>query len=137
MAVNPDDYEQRGKYWYRKDLPSGRSMPREWKICEGCGVLSLIGYRCRFCSHNCNPPPPTFWGEDHPLWRGDEAQYHVKHMRLYRARGKADMCIFGCEASMYHWASMTGNLGDVHDYAPMCVPCHKRYDLAVLSMIRS
>jgi hypothetical protein len=47
---------------------------------------------------------------------------------VYRERGKAAECIWGCQAPCYEWANLTGDYLDVWDYAPMCKPCHKRFD---------
>ena len=54
-----------------------------------------------------------------------------KHQRLYRVRGKAESCVWGCSSSRYEWANLTGNYDNADDFAPMCKQCHARYDAAV------
>ena len=38
---------------------------------------------------------------------------------------------------MYHWSNKSGRyLHDIRDWQRLCVPCHKRYDLARLTRLR-
>ena len=72
-------------------------------------------------------------GPQHHSWKGDDATYTALHNRVYRRRGKADHCE-QCgkddPAERYEWAQKHGTDGtDVNDYIPMCVPCHRTYDL--------
>src|SRR6202022_1352066 len=107
-----------GKYVYK----AGTRTPYEWKACANCGTVALITVKGRFCSMSCRSS-----GSNNSRWKGDEATYLSKHFRVYAARGAAKTCIFGCEASTFEWANLTGNYGDIEDYAPMCTSCHQRY----------
>jgi hypothetical protein len=73
-------------------------------------------------------------GTAHWNWVGDAAGYQAQHQRLWKARGRADHCAWGCESSLYDWANLTGDYGDPWDYASMCRSCHVRYDDARRSM---
>lgn len=82
-------------------------------------------------------------GADHPNWAGDDATYSGLHIRLRRSLGPASAhpCAFGCGAIARHWSydhvdpgervSSTGvpYSTDPAHYRPLCVPCHKRFDL--------
>lgn len=119
-----------GQHWYR--IGGGRTS-YAWRICDGCGELRLIKYsNGRFCSRRCILTGKS--GADARYWLGGEAGYVAMHGRVYRTRGKATECLWGCQATRYDWASLTGNYGDVWDYAQMCRGCHKRYDGALWMM---
>lgn len=69
-------------------------------------------------------------GDRNHVWTGDEASYLAAHKRVYRARGKPQLCEH-CGANddrMYHWANVSGRYTDVSDYIRLCVPCHRAYD---------
>jgi hypothetical protein len=128
------NFEQRGQFWYR---PGSTSHPYEWKTCEGCGRLRLIQRRSdptrgRFCSRSCLTRSRTGTAAAH--WRGDDAEYTGQHFRVYRERGKAAECVWGCQADHYEWANLTGDYLDVWDFASMCRRCHKRFDGAIRMM---
>lgn len=75
-------------------------------------------------------------GPTHPLWKGAEASYKALHRRVYRARGKAAECV-QCHAGgrKYEWATLHGTDGtDVRQYIPPCIPCHRTYDFARLTL---
>lgn len=127
-----DDFERAGSagYYYRRAGP--RKHRYFLRDCEGCGrpclvrVDALEAGHGRFCSISCAQ------AEDrHPAWRGDGAGYKAAHDRVYRIRGKAASCVWGCQAGRYDWANLTGDLLNPDDYAPMCRSCHRRYDGAV------
>lgn len=65
-------------------------------------------------------------------WRGDVAGYQALHLRVASARGKPMQCEWcgSTEERRYEWANLTGDYGDVNDYARLCVSCHRRYDAA-------
>jgi hypothetical protein len=85
-------------------------------------------------------------GADHPDWKGDKAGYTAVHDRL-RRRMKLTVCaICGAEAKhhaydhadpeeQYCWQGncLVAYSTDLSHYFPSCVPCHKRFDLAVSS----
>lgn len=84
-------------------------------------------------------------GEDHQGWTGDAATYGAVHQRVKAAHGsaKSHPCALCGTTVAAHWAydhldpdeksseqgSYSTNL--IH-YVPMCVPCHKQHDLAVI-----
>lgn len=83
-------------------------------------------------------------GPAHPGWTGDNATYSAVHQRLQRVRGRARQhrCV-DCGERAAHWSldrsarqvlqSAEGPYStDLAMYAPRCVPCHKRYDLAAI-----
>ena len=67
------------------------------------------------------------------MWAGAEAGYQAMHLRVKAARGKPLSCS-RCSADRpdrrYEWANLTGRYEDVTDYERMCLPCHRRYDVA-------
>jgi hypothetical protein len=67
--------------------------------------------------------------EQNACWKGDEASYSGFHARVRRARGRASTCA-RCDVTTgpFYWANLTGNYGDVNDYASMCALCHAAYD---------
>lgn len=73
------------------------------------------------------------FGEKNPSWKGSEAGYQAKHLRVSARRGKPSACDF-CGTSDpeldYDWANLTGNYDDPEDFARLCRPCHRKYDNA-------
>lgn len=82
-------------------------------------------------------------------FRSDDAGYSAAHDRLRTDMGQASThpCT-DCGQRALHWSynhtagdnERIGSDGypyslDADDYSPRCVPCHKRYDLAVLNLI--
>ena len=68
--------------------------------------------------------------ENNDSWKGDAASYTAMHLRVYVQRGRPSQCskCGKCGPGRYEWANLTGNYADVHDYARMCVPCHRKFD---------
>lgn len=145
MALDLENFEQHGRFWYRRDHKL--ETPHELRDCEECSQPCLVtrqGIRRgggRFCSNHCRAeaarrsPFTGRAGELHPQWKGDAVGYAAAHERVQRRRGRAEMCVFGCQdAGMYHWANLTGNYPDPDDYAQMCVLCHRRFDAAIRRM---
>jgi hypothetical protein len=81
-----------------------------------------------------NPRYASRSGSNNYGWRGADASYSEKHYRLRRRRGRATACLWGCSASKYEWANLTGNYDDENDYAMMCTRCHRRFDYAAMQM---
>jgi hypothetical protein len=77
--------------------------------------------------------------DQHPNWKGADAGYDAKHGRVYRLRGPARLCVWGCEEEVtrYEWANLTGDYDDLYDFVQMCALCHHRFDNAVRSVLRS
>lgn len=72
--------------------------------------------------------------EKHYLWKGKDATMTAQHQWIYRRLGQPQECSF-CGMNdpnrKYHWSNISGKyLRDVGDYQRLCVPCHKKYDLA-------
>jgi hypothetical protein len=68
-------------------------------------------------------------------WKGVDAGYAAKHIRVKNLKGKADSCIWGCDSELYDWACVTGNYDDPDDYVAMCRLCHNRFDIEVKRFI--
>jgi hypothetical protein len=76
---------------------------------------------------------PQVTGENSYAWKGLNASLVAKHNWVARRLGRPKKCKFcGVEdRKMYHWANLSGKyLRDVTDYIRLCVPCHKKFDLA-------
>lgn len=82
-------------------------------------------------------------------WKGEHCGYRGAHDRVRRARGSASnhQCS-NCGSRAQHWAydhqdpdERTSSLGpystSVQHYQPMCVPCHKTFDLNHLRSCQS
>lgn len=122
-------YSRGGRFWYK--APNGR-RPYEQRKCLACGAdfyglhTPAAPQQGRFCSLRCSR-----LGANNPAWRGSDVGYRGAHLRVEKERGKASSCsIADCDTgcTKFHWASLTGNYGDVWDYAPMCVTHHRRFD---------
>jgi hypothetical protein len=83
-------------------------------------------------------------GENNPKWRGDQVGNRAAHQRVIKLRGNATsyLCEHCCGPAV-HWAydhrdpqELPSDDGpystDPDRYMPLCVPCHKRFDLAYL-----
>lgn len=72
-------------------------------------------------------------GEANVKWKGDKASYAAKHIWAKYHFGKANHCEH-CgtrEERTYHWSNISGKyLREEDDWQQLCVPCHKRFDLA-------
>lgn len=88
--------------------------------------------------------PTSLPGKDNSNWRGNDISYSGAHRRVYRDRGSATNHFCSCGEVAQHWAydhecpeelsEMTpGGIrhysGNTERYIPMCVPCHKAFDL--------
>jgi hypothetical protein len=81
-------------------------------------------------------------GGEHPRWKGTEVSYSGAHMRLRDLRGPAsEQPCANCGKQARHWAydhadpderqSPEGPYStDPTHYLALCVPCHKKADLA-------
>lgn len=64
-------------------------------------------------------------------WKGDGATYSAFHNRVAAARGRPKLCSScGKKKGRFEWCNLTGHYPDVADYIRLCVPCHRRLDLA-------
>jgi hypothetical protein len=125
--------------------PAGRDPSRydstghrlHLKVCPGCGSEFQGRTDQVNCSIGCassgkkRPPGAIRHGEANHFWRGDDVGYHGLHIRVRKARGRADRCE-RCGATdpalNYDWASLVDNPETVDDFAPMCRSCHRTYD---------
>lgn len=89
-------------------------------------------------------------GPEHPSWT-DEPSYSALHFRLRKNLGSASKrtCAMGCGKSAAQWALViprsSARLGrsrgeylpvgsSIDDYSPLCIPCHKAFDLAWIAV---
>lgn len=89
-------------------------------------------------------PRPRPRGHDNPNYKGDAITVKAAHMRVRAERGPASdhQCI-DCAGQAAHWSydhqDPNEQLSEKHGpysaktehYHPRCVPCHKRFDLAL------
>ena len=91
---------------------------------------------------------PPKWGEANTEWRGDEVGYGSAHERVRNAKGSArnyDCAHCGDPASQWAYDHQDPDVKyermgtsevpyspDVDHYQPMCVPCHKTMDIAII-----
>lgn len=69
--------------------------------------------------------------ENHPNWKGENAQKCTKHDWIYKRLGSPKKCDHcgTTEKRIYHWANKSQNYKrDIKDWMRLCVPCHSRYD---------
>lgn len=66
-------------------------------------------------------------------WKGDEASYYAKHIWVNNQYGKPGLCE-RCgtqEDRIYQWANISKEFKrERSDWMRLCIPCHKRFDLA-------
>jgi hypothetical protein len=73
----------------------------------------------------------AYLGEGNPKWRGNDAKYPARHVRVRTARGHASEypCAGDCGKSGFEWAHIHDtDPFDVMNYQAMCVKCHRAYD---------
>lgn len=74
-------------------------------------------------------------GEANPKWKGDAAGYAAKHIWMRNHYGTPQECEH-CgtkEDRRYQWANVSGEyLRERTDWLRLCIPCHKKYDIAKL-----
>lgn len=64
-------------------------------------------------------------------WKGDRAGDSALHLRVVVARGRprrCEHCGWDDPETRYEWANVSGNYGNVWDFARLCVPCHRLFD---------
>jgi hypothetical protein len=76
--------------------------------------------------------------EKNYLWKGDDATMTAKHQWVYRRVGKAnhcDECGLNDPTRKYQWSNISrAYKRDITDYRQLCIPCHKKYDLAQIAL---
>lgn len=75
-------------------------------------------------------------GAANACWRGVDAGYSAKHLRVATIRGKPSLCeVCGTpKAKRFEWANINGNYDDVWGYVRMCCSCHHTRDGTVLNI---
>jgi hypothetical protein len=76
-------------------------------------------------------------GSRNASWKGSEAGYQAKHLRVATTRGKPKHCAdCGTTSKLkrYEWASLSKNYDDPNDYVRLCISCHRRRDGAVKNL---
>lgn len=118
----------------------GRTRAMQRIACAQCGETALVRAGQRFCSRRCavlyqhaSGQSRQASGPEHYAWKGSDAKYQALHMRVIRARGRADHCEWrderGCASRKYEWAHLHGtDPGDVQNYVSLCKSCHQWYD---------
>jgi hypothetical protein len=70
-------------------------------------------------------------GKANSSWKGKDASYQAKHLRVSRQRGKPKKCEI-CKTTdknrTYDWACVNGDFDDVFGYIRMCRSCHWKHD---------
>lgn len=140
----------------RKGRPFSELRPR--RISGGCGIdgCEKERKRGRYCAmhtarvHRHGDPDAMVHQRDrnlprgsaHANWTGENATYNAVHFRLRNKRGKpSEHSCFECGEAAKQWAfyhnrgaGIASEYGpysvSLEDYEAMCVPCHKRMDLA-------
>lgn len=106
--------------------------PHELKICPTCQEEVFIRVGSIYCFNKCirrkKGKESPYYKDIYKLYKEDYNLYQRCHAKVWKIRGKANSCMYGCWAILYHWANLTGNYEDVYDYVSMCQPCHIRFD---------
>lgn len=72
--------------------------------------------------------------EEHPHWKGDNAEYSALHRRLRENKGqpkKCEECGTEDPDKTYDWANISGDYEDPDDYKRLCRSCHWKLDNTV------
>lgn len=70
-----------------------------------------------------------FKGNNHFLWKGDNASYSAIHYWLYRQVGKAKKCSNCGSERWVEWANISGEYKrNISDYRELCRKCHAKFD---------
>ncbi len=122
-------------------MPKGiynRTKPVWNKGLKGKGICKAnSGSFKKGISNNVGEKNPMFgiYGENNPIWKGDNASYVTKHKWIYRHKGKPIICE-NCGATRderkLNWANKDHRYKrDVKDYISLCVFCHRQYDIKI------
>ncbi len=71
-------------------------------------------------------------GSQNSSWKGEEIGYKGAHDRVRLKRGAPKECLFcgaTSDTTILEWANVNGRYHDPNDYIPLCVKCHRNYDL--------
>lgn len=123
----------------RKPTPCSIAECPEWASARGLCTMHYQRVKAHGSPHTVLPNPS---GVANWNWKGDDVGYGAAHDRVRRAHGPASQhACAGCGAEAKHWAydhgdpdECTSKWGpyspDLERYLPMCVSCHKTFDLA-------
>lgn len=142
--------------------PKAKAPRPEKRECAAPGCNAIEDGRCGMCklhdTRRRRHGDPTVMvhqrdrnlprGDRNANWTGDAATYSAVHQRVKKVRGAASEHRCKCDATARQWAYQHGDpnerIGPMHNgelapystniqaYEPMCVPCHKKYDLGVI-----
>lgn len=79
-------------------------------------------------------------GTDNSNWKGDEAGNSAMHSWIKRKLGFPKKCEHcgTTDDRMYHWSNKDHTYKRIIlDWQRLCVPCHRKYDYAKKSVVRS
>ncbi len=71
------------------------------------------------------------YGENNSSWKGRDASYQAKHIRVSVARGKpmkCERCGTKKANKSNDWACINGDYDDINGYVRMCRSCHFKND---------
>lgn len=70
------------------------------------------------------------YGQNHPLWKGDDVGYSGLHYWVYRHKGKPSTCEHCLKNSgRFEWANKSREYRrDLNDWISLCYSCHDKYD---------
>jgi len=72
---------------------------------------------------------PQFQGENHPLWKGEQAGYIALHAWVKRYKGKANKCIECGSSQNVEWANKSYEYKrNLTDWVELCSSCHSKRD---------
>lgn len=147
-------YQQRRGKPFTVVRTTRKHKPVEKCSVDGCHIEASSHYRPMCPKHEIRVARHgdphilkfhTAFGADNPNWSGSDVGYTGAHDRVRQALGTASShtCV-ECERPALHWAydhscpdEKTSEVGpfsvDLDRYHPMCVPCHKKFDLARLA----
>ena len=103
---------------------------KEWRHLIGGWNKGLKGIQVGW---NKGKKFPQIEGEKNGMWKGDGVGRPALHRWVDRKLGRPSRCDFCGTTKLrrYHWANKSGEYKRVlTDWLRLCVPCHKKYDLA-------
>ena len=76
--------------------------------------------------------PPHYWGEKHPMWKGDDASPEAMHHWVIKRKGTPSKCEHcgRTDKKRYEWANIDHKYRRrLEDYIRLCTSCHRKYDI--------
>lgn len=116
-----------------RDSHLGYVMPKEQK--EKISLSNKGGNKTTFrkgmIPWNKGMRMPDSFGENHPLWKGENAGYIALHNWIRLKLGKPNKCEIckTIKAKKYEWANKDHLYKrNKNDWIRLCTKCHRRYD---------